>query len=277
MDQVSILMPAYKAEAFIARAVKSVLTQSYRAFELLIISDDGHDYAPLLAQQGLADPRIRFLSTEHNGAGCAHGRNVGLQHARGEIIALLDADDEFHPDKLQRCAPLAMQHGLASCALEIRNKEGNLLRHVGTGSTEGLISPAQYKRTNISGDSIVLFNRRMVPAFFDEAIGCCEDVEFMLQCFQHVGAIYHCPIPLHFYYKQPGSMSNAPLTHIRFTQSKNMLIQRLTDDHYHFADTGTCDAMLEFLTLSLKAESLFEEALKHTPRTLFEDVIEGLF
>ncbi|NCY25816.1 MAG: glycosyltransferase, partial [Alphaproteobacteria bacterium] len=93
---VSVLVPAFRAQAHIARAVASVLAQTMPAWELIIIADDGQDYAPVLHAQGITDPRIRFASSGAVRSGCARPRNVGLSLARAPIIAMLDADDLFY-------------------------------------------------------------------------------------------------------------------------------------------------------------------------------------
>ncbi len=93
---VSIIMPAYNAQAYLALAVKSVLEQNYSHLELLVVDDgstDGTAQHPILQ-----DPRIRVLHQEN--AGPAAARNLGLAHARGELIAFIDADDLWLPGKL---------------------------------------------------------------------------------------------------------------------------------------------------------------------------------
>ena len=94
---VSVVMPAWNALAFIDAAVHSVLSQSYRDLELIVIDDgstDG-DYAALAR----LDPRVRVLHVARGGVGRA--RNLGIRHARGRYIAFLDADDLWVPGKLK--------------------------------------------------------------------------------------------------------------------------------------------------------------------------------
>ena len=94
MALVSILTPAYKAEKMIARAVRSVLAQTYADWEMLIVSDDAQDYQAILAAEGFTDARLRFASTGAVGSGPSRGRNIGLAMSKGEYITTLDADDE---------------------------------------------------------------------------------------------------------------------------------------------------------------------------------------
>ena len=108
---VSVIIPAYQAAATIGRAVASLLAQTDRCWEAIIVADDAQDYATILADIGIADSRLRFVSTGAIRSGCHNARNVGLAAARGEIIAQLDADDRYDARRLEALAPLAAAHG----------------------------------------------------------------------------------------------------------------------------------------------------------------------
>ncbi len=97
MTRVSILLPVYNGERFIERAIKSVLVQSYRDFELIIIDDCSTDKTPLLIQKyAQLDKRVRPLRNPHN-LGIQKTLNHGLKEATGEFIARID-DDDFWTD-----------------------------------------------------------------------------------------------------------------------------------------------------------------------------------
>lgn len=94
---ISVVMPVYNVEKYIASAILSVLNQSFTDFELLIVDDGGTDSSIAIAE-GFNDDRIRILRQENRGLPGA--RNTGIAHARAPLIALLDSDDIFHKDKL---------------------------------------------------------------------------------------------------------------------------------------------------------------------------------
>lgn len=95
---VSVVMPVYNVENYVAAAIRSVLKQTYSDFELLIIDDGGQDGSVEICR-GFSDPRIRIISQFNRGL--AGARNTGIRHAQGEIIAFLDSDDVWHPKKLE--------------------------------------------------------------------------------------------------------------------------------------------------------------------------------
>jgi glycosyl transferase family 2 len=108
---VSVVMPVFNAEAFVAAAVESVLGQTFEDFELLVL-DDGSTDASLDVVRSLADPRLRIVSRPHEGV--VRTMNAALGLARAELIARADADDVCMPERLTRQLDvLATQPGLA--------------------------------------------------------------------------------------------------------------------------------------------------------------------
>ena len=89
---VSIIMPAFNREKFIAEAIKSVLAQSFTNYELIVIDDGSTDRTLSVTNQFKSDPRIKLVKNEKN-LGIASTRNKALQMARGVYIAPLDSDD----------------------------------------------------------------------------------------------------------------------------------------------------------------------------------------
>ncbi|MGI0480110.1 glycosyltransferase family 2 protein [Geminocystis sp. CENA526] len=99
MKLVSVIVPVYNVEAYIAQAINSVLSQTYPHFELLIIDDEGNDRTMDICRQ-FEDYRIRIISQKNRGL--AGARNTGIRHSQGEYLAFLDGDDMWMPDKLAK-------------------------------------------------------------------------------------------------------------------------------------------------------------------------------
>ncbi len=101
MVAVSIVMPAYNAEATIDRAIDGAVAQTVGDFELIVVDDESEDgTVDLVRRRAASDRRIRLLQMERNG-GPSVARNAALDVARGEWITLLDADDTWRPDRLE--------------------------------------------------------------------------------------------------------------------------------------------------------------------------------
>ncbi len=97
---VSIIMPAYNSKDYISNSVKSVLMQTYRNFELLIIDDCSTD-GTMKEIENLSDQRVKIIKNEKN-MGAAFSRNTGIKYAKGKYIAFLDSDDQWSVTKLEK-------------------------------------------------------------------------------------------------------------------------------------------------------------------------------
>jgi len=106
----SVVIPLYNKARHIKRAINSVLAQSYTDFELIIVDDGSTDGSGELARQ-VTDPRIRLIAQPNVGAGAA--RNTGILAARAELVAFLDADDEWLPNFLETVMGLQARHPTA--------------------------------------------------------------------------------------------------------------------------------------------------------------------
>ncbi len=100
MSIVSVILPTYNRAHLIARAIRSVLDQTYHDFELIVVDDASMDNTKEVIM-GFNDPRIRYIRHELNRGGSA-ARNTGINAAHGEYIAFQDSDDEWLPEKLEK-------------------------------------------------------------------------------------------------------------------------------------------------------------------------------
>jgi glycosyltransferase involved in cell wall biosynthesis len=98
---VSIVIPAYGARDDLRRSIASVLAQTHGHWELLVVDDGSPDDTVAATVAEFADPRMATLRHPVN-RGAAAARNTGVGQAKGEYIAFLDMDDEWHPNKLER-------------------------------------------------------------------------------------------------------------------------------------------------------------------------------
>lgn len=100
-ELVSIIMPSYNTGQYIKESIESVLAQSYKQWELIIVDDCSDDNTDEVVSQYLIDERICYIKNGTN-CGAAVSRNRALKAARGKWIAFLDSDDLWEPEKLQR-------------------------------------------------------------------------------------------------------------------------------------------------------------------------------
>ncbi len=95
---VSIVIPNYNNEAYLAECLESVLKQNYAKLEIIVIDDGSTDRSNMILQN--YESKINVIRTDHSGASSA--RNIGIKHSNGEFIAFMDSDDIWMPDKIHK-------------------------------------------------------------------------------------------------------------------------------------------------------------------------------
>ena len=126
---VSVIMPTYKHAQFIGRAIKSVLSQIYDNFEIIIIDNYSEDDTEEIVRS-FNDERIKYFKFKNHGI-IAASRNLGIKKSKGEYIAFLDSDDGWEKDKLAKQIEVyetLPQVDLVFTGIKIIDKEGNVLR-----------------------------------------------------------------------------------------------------------------------------------------------------
>jgi glycosyltransferase involved in cell wall biosynthesis len=208
---VSVILPTYRRAHTIGRAIASVLAQTLRDFELIVVDDcSGDDTARVVAEIAATDPRVRFVARPVNG-GAAAARNTGLHHARGRYIAFQDSDDEWLPDKLaQQVARLE------SLPPDVAVTQAAILRHDSHGVT--------YLQSELpAGDQRITILRCNMTTFFqgwlarrdallsvgdlDERLGIWDDWEYLLRICQRFRADFDAR-HVALVYDTPGSLTN---------------------------------------------------------------------
>ncbi len=142
LDGVSVVIPAFDAEAYIEEALASVLAQSLAPVEVVVVDDGSRDGTA--ARAAAVDPRVRVLRQENRGVSAA--RNAGVSAAQGAWVAFLDADDAWEPTKLEEQMAVARDPSLSAvhCGATLMDAQGRatgrVLRGRGGMALEDLLS-----------------------------------------------------------------------------------------------------------------------------------------
>lgn len=124
---VSIITPAYNSERFIEETINSVLGQTYRNWEMIIVDDCSTDKTcEIVTKLSLVDSRIKLIKKNEN-SGAATSRNIALENSNGRFIAYLDADDIWLSDKLTKQVKFMIDnnYGFSCCSYEVIDSDGN--------------------------------------------------------------------------------------------------------------------------------------------------------
>jgi len=265
MPEVSVIIPCYRAEAFIERPVRSLLSQTFTDWEAVLVSDDGVDYAEVLAAQGIHDVRLKFATTNQVRSGCGNPRNVGLAQASAPIIACLDADDSFMPTYLEYMLPLAREHGFAVAnAIYIDEATSLTLPQLAADTLCGARAyiddvPSRILRP---GCAAVVYNKQRIPSQWHTQTTIAEDILFLLQAYEYVPYIYSAEQALYCYYRRDGSVTRSMAEIEQFVAQKERLIEAIEsgDIFAHRPEIGAIAA--RYFRCSLDAERDYVQHLK---------------
>lgn len=259
---ISIVVPAFHAEPFIERAVRSALAQTLGAGEVVIVSDDGTDYVKFLARRGLTDPRLRSASTNGVGTGPANARNSGLDAASGGIIATLDADDMIEPGYLELLVPLARLHGAVYSARRFIDMTTNqALESFDRPMPDGPIGLEAILTSQIHSWAGIVFDRHRVHARWPSWTELWEDVYFYVRCFDDLDHLYHVSEPLYHYFRNPASICNDPNSgHDHLNSALKLIARADAGDSLDLRNSSSRETYRRYLGSRARIESEFIRA-----------------
>ncbi|MGK7951571.1 MAG: glycosyltransferase family 2 protein [Xenococcaceae cyanobacterium] len=220
--KVSVIIPAYNTEKYIQKAIASVLAQTLKNLEIIVVDDCSTDDT-INVVQSFNDPRLRLLLNSQNlGAGGA--RNRALEAARGKWIAVLDSDDWYAPERLERLVQVAEQKNADLVVDDLHLIEdganspwGTMIGESGKKITSIIeISAADFVYSSIEGTkdlklgfSKPLFRRDFLLKHnikYDPTIKVTQDFWIDMECFLHGASFFLVPEPYYFYVARPGSL-----------------------------------------------------------------------
>ncbi len=213
---VSVIVPAYNCGAYIAEALASLSNQTVRDIEIIVVDDASTDHtADVAAAHAAADPRIRLIRRQSASGRPSCARNDGLRAARGEYVALLDADDVSLPTRLASCVAAMRRTGAHFAFADyqhLHQATGNVEAQSVLRSMRFLEKTARYM-DHVDGDTFlcpvsfraflltstpvntptVVFKRELVVSealWFDESIVCSEDVDLWFRFAEHTPFVF---------------------------------------------------------------------------------------
>ncbi|MBR5412789.1 MAG: glycosyltransferase [Fibrobacter sp.] len=246
---ISIVLPSYNRAHILPKAVESILRQTYKDFELIIV-DDGSSDNTCEVVKSFDDNRIVYVRQENAGACVA--RNNGIDHARGEYIAFQDSDDIWHQDKLEKQLKTLQEKNadIVFCRMN-RMSGGKIVGLVSDYFKEGFLSkdvmPMSIGTQTLIGKSQVFKQEK-----FDPEMPRFQEFELLVRA-QKEFSIYCMEEPLADYIIQGDSLSVNPL---KYMQAWNLMLKKHPDflERYKSSrDRIACDVMRNaFMTADRK-------------------------
>lgn len=204
MDLISIIMPSYNAAKYIENSIKSVQSQTYEKWELIIVDDCSSDNTVEIIQE-IDDSRIRLFKNKVN-SGAAISRNKALREARGKWVAFLDADDIWAPEKLEKQLNFMRKKKYAFTYTDYRIQlNGEWLPYICTGPK--MVNKRKMYDYCYFSTITVMYDQERVGLLQIPDLKKNNDYALWLKAVENVDC-YRYPQCLSYYIKHEGSISS---------------------------------------------------------------------
>lgn len=192
---VSVIIPLYNREATIEMAINSVLEQTYKNLEIIVVDDCSTDKSVEVVQR-IKDERIRVIVCDKNGGACV-ARNIGIENSKGEIIAFQDSDDCWHKDKLEKSLyymGVSKADFVFSALCREEKKDGKIVREIiprfNLNTTNDKLSRILYQNY-VSTQTIVARKEVFAKIRFDNAFSRFQDWDLAINVIRNGYKVYY--------------------------------------------------------------------------------------
>ncbi len=246
---VSVIIPAYNTEAYIKRAIDSVLSQTFEDFEIVVVDDASTD-GTVEVLKTIQDPRLKlFCQPQNGGAGAA--RNRALEEATGDWIAVLDSDDWYAPERLERLLTFAKEHQADMVADDlyiiedgqpeprttmIKYYDPSIVDVVNISPTSFVLSDIEGRKGLALGFSKPLFRRQLLVdnnITYKPEIKVSQDFWLDMDCLVNGAKFLLLPEPYYYYRSRDGALTTSTNKIERLTQECEA-IQRFCIDEANY-------------------------------------------
>lgn len=220
MPLISVIVPIYNVEKYLHKSVKSILNQTHKNLEIILVNDGSQDNSGLICDEfAKIDSRIKVIHQVNKGVSAA--RNAGLEVAKGDYIAFVDPDDFIAPDMYELLLKNLVKHNVDISICEIRTIDSNFNCIDGSDSTvefhkvfstyEAMESLCENKVINFSANN-KLFKKYLFEKFrFREGI-IFEDMDLIYKIIDISDKIFYTSVPKYNYVVQPNSILHRPFS-----------------------------------------------------------------
>ena len=221
---ISVIIPVYNVEKYLARCIDSVLRQTYRNFEIILVDDGTPDRSGEICDEYAAkDSRISVIHKENGGLSSA--RNAGIEAARGQWLQFVDSDDYIADCMLENLLNACLEdHTRLAIGgnIDVYPKTGEEIRGLTPEKREVISSQECNRRLMLKqGGDFSACDKIFDAALFREIrfpLGrTCEDIAIMYRIIHEAGDISMVPVPMCYYYHRPDSITTAPFSEKNFS------------------------------------------------------------
>lgn len=219
---ISIIVPVYNVEKYVQRCIESILNQTYKQIEVILVDDGSLDSSGVICEEyAFLDSRVKVIHKENGGLSSA--RNVGLDNAKGKFIGFVDSDDWIDSHMYESMLHLALSYHaeVVQCGYTLINGQGKITREIHFGDrrfdTKSEVEKAYYITNEFSS---VVWNKLYKVELFEELrfkVGKNnEDVFILTDALLHIQRMVNTPKCHYHYLQRKESIMGAQFTEKKF-------------------------------------------------------------
>lgn len=245
MDIISVIIPVYNIETYLVSCLDSVLNQTYKELEVILVDDGSTDSSGNICDE-YAQKDSRVIVFHKQNGGVSSARNLGIIKATGEYVSFIDGDDIIAPEMYELLYKNMKSYSadISSCGIAQRQIDGNLTTFADSSLKvfdkheliKGFFDNAIIKET-MYGPCHKLFKTHFLKQYtFNENYAIGEDLLFMFECIENSSKIVLDNRPMYFYLKRPGSATTSLFSEKRlhYIFVADILLKRC-EENYPFA------------------------------------------
>ncbi len=233
MDKISVIIPTYNRGEFIKKTINSVLNQTFKNFELIIVDDGSTDNTKEIIEEFIKkDDRVKYFYQKNSGSP-SEPRNLGIEKAQGEYIAFLDSDDEWLSEKLEKqlahFKSLKDEYAVVGCYAYVIEDDKKLYieKRLNTNNIEDFLLKSD---TFFYSSSSVFLKKELLNKFsikYDSDLKIVEDLDFYISIAKKHINFSFVKEPLFKYFLHKENIS-------RHNEENFYNYKKLIDKHYSF-------------------------------------------
>lgn len=289
-DKVSVIVPVYNTEKYLQRCVDSLLNQTYKNIEVILVNDCSSDNSfSICSHYAESDKRVKVYSNQQN-CGQAISRQQGIDNSTGNWIMFLDSDDEFAFDAVEKAVMFAEKQ-----SVNMVFSSYTVIKNGKTSIEKANINSAKYNKneflkmclSDISWDLMCcigskIYNKQFLNTFhikFDPAYKYNEDGAFMLSVLRNADKVGYIDAPFyHYYIRTSGSTQSSYRQNMfRYINKTDIMLKDIFDTNGLFTDKTETIWYQKHMSLylaSLENEARFKSysAFKQVFRQIKSDI-----
>ena len=232
---VSVIVPVYNAQKSLARCIDSILNQTFKDFELILLDDGSTDTSGEICDRyAEIDERVRVIHKENSGV--SDTRNRGLDIAEGKYLQFLDSDDWITPEATGLFVRTVEENQCDMVIADFYRVIGERVSQKGAIEEDGLMDQVTFAENMLQKPADFyygvlwnkLYKRERVESYrlrMDSSVSWCEDFMFNLEYVRHIRSVYALKVPVYYYVKTKGSLVSQGMSVKKTIQMKRTVFE----------------------------------------------------